>query len=185
MEFRSLSGVVPRLVAAVLLMVLTAPLPAVGAPAVTVAVSVAAPAAAAAAAPMQAPVRPVVVLTPFSAPATRYGPGHRGVDLAAAVGAEVRAPAAGTVVFAGRLVDRGVVSVQHDDGLRTSVEPVSASVTVGQRVAAGDVVGTVAAGHLRCAPAACLHWGVRLDGVYLDPIALLTPVRVRLLPWIE
>lgn len=132
---------------------------------------------------MQPPLSPPAVLTPFSAPATRYGPGHRGVDLAAIAGVEVRAPAAGTVVFAGRLVDRGVVSLQHDDGLRTSLEPVTASVTIGQRVLAGAVVGTVQVGHPRCAPTVCLHWGIRLDGVYLDPMALLRPVRVRLLPW--
>ncbi len=123
------------------------------------------------------------MLVPFAAPPGPYAAGHRGVDLAAAVGTAVRAPAAGVVVFAGRLVDRGVVSIDHGGGLRSSLEPVTASVTVGARVAVGDAVGTVDAGHPRCAPAVCLHWGVRLDGEYLDPMALLAPVRVRLLPW--
>ncbi len=132
---------------------------------------------------MQPPVRPPTVAEPFRAPVDRYGPGHRGVDLEAAAGTEIRAPAAGRVIFAGRLVDRGVVSIEHDGGLRTSLEPVTATVPVGRRVGAGEVIGTLEVGHPRCRPGVCLHWGVRLDGVYVDPMALVAAVRVRLLPW--
>ena len=58
------------------------------------------------------------------APDAPFGPGHRGVDLAGSVGAAgARRPAAGTVVFAGPVAGHGVVSVQHDDGLRTTYEP--------------------------------------------------------------
>ena len=125
-----------------------------------------------------------VVLTPFRAPATRYGPGHRGVDLAAAVGASVRAAGAGTVVFAGRLAGRGVVSIDHPIGLRTTYEPVLASVAAGQRVDVGAIIGVLEAGHPSCAPSSCLHWGARLpDGSYIDPMSLLTGLRVRLKPW--
>ena len=127
---------------------------------------------------------PLVVLTPFRAPASRYGRGHRGVDLAAAAGTPVLAVLDGTVVYAGRLVDRGVVSIDLAAGLRTSYEPVTAAVSAGQRVAAGSVIGTVEAGHPGCTPAAaCLHWGARINGEYVDPMLLLAPLRVRLLPW--
>lgn len=127
---------------------------------------------------------PAVVLTPFRPPATRYGSGHRGVDLAAPVGAQVRAAADGVVVYAGVLVDRGVVSVEHAGGLRTTYEPVDAAVSVGDVVARGDLLGTVAAGHPSCMPASCLHLGVRLpDRVYLDPMALFGAWRIRLKPW--
>jgi murein DD-endopeptidase MepM/ murein hydrolase activator NlpD len=127
---------------------------------------------------------PAVVLTGFDPPATRYGRGHRGVDLAAPVGAVVTSAGAGTVVFAGGLAGRGVVSIQHPSGLRTTYEPVAATVTAGTVVAAGDPIGALTAGHPGCAPASCLHWGARLpDGSYLDPMALLGPWRVRLLPW--
>jgi murein DD-endopeptidase MepM/ murein hydrolase activator NlpD len=112
-----------------------------------------------------------------------YAAVARGVDLAAGTGAEVRAPADGVVVFAGRLVDRGVVSIDHGGGLRSSLEPVTATVVAGARVTGGQVVGTVEVGHARCVPAVCVHWGVRLDGVYLDPMTMLAPIRVRLLPW--
>ena len=118
----------------------------------------------------------------FREPTHRFGPGHRGVDLAAEAGAAVLASAAGTVVFAGALAGRGVVSVQHPDGLRTTYEPVAAVVTRGTSVAAGTVLGSVVAGHRACR-AACLHWGVRRErGSYLDPLLLLMPRHVRLLP---
>jgi len=60
------------------------------------------------------PLSPVpAVAAPFREPTHRFGPGHRGVDLAAAPGSAVIAAAAGTVVFAGLLAGRGVVSLQH------------------------------------------------------------------------
>lgn len=124
-----------------------------------------------------------VVRTPFRPPAHAYGPGHRGVDLAGAPGQQVLAARAGQVVFAGALAGRGVVSVQHDDGLRTTYEPVTAVVAAGVAVAAGEVIGLLEPGHPGCPDPACLHWGVRRDRTeYLDPLVLLAPRRLRLLP---
>ena len=123
-----------------------------------------------------------VVVRPFVAPTHRFGPGHRGVDLAAAPGAPVLAAAAGVVVFAGPLAGRGVVSVQHPDGLRTTYEPVTAAVRAGATLVRGDVLGTLGPGHPGC-PTGCLHWGVRRDRTtYVDPLRLLAPPHVRLLP---
>lgn len=121
-----------------------------------------------------APVNPAVLRERFDPPAERWSRGHRGVDLQAAAGASVGAPAPGTVVFAGRVVDRGVVTVLHDDGLRSSVEPVAASVVVGARVARGAPLGTVedAPAATHCTPR-CLHWGVRDGEQYVDPLRLL------------
>ena len=49
------------------------------------------------------PLRPApAVEMAFREPTHRFGPGHRGVDLTAEVGAAVLASAPGTVVFAGR-----------------------------------------------------------------------------------
>lgn len=127
---------------------------------------------------------PPRVLTPFRPPAQRYGSGHRGVDLAVAVGGPIRAAGAGRVVYAGQLAGRGVISIEHASGLRTTYEPVTPTVSAGQQVAAGDPIGRLQAGHAPCAPASCLHWGARLpDDSYLDPMSLLTGLRVRLLPW--
>ncbi|WP_084740282.1 murein hydrolase activator EnvC family protein [Cryptosporangium aurantiacum] len=122
------------------------------------------------------------VVRRFDLPADPYGPGHRGVDLAAAPGATVRAAGAGVVRFAGPVGGRGVVSVTHSDGVRTTYEPVRAVVRAGDRVVAGTPLGRLEAGHLGCAQAACLHWGLIVDGVYRDPLTLLGPGAVRLYP---
>lgn len=115
---------------------------------------------------------PVRVLRPFVRPAQPWAAGHRGIDLDAAIGTPVLAPAPGTVAVAGTVVDRGVVTIVHADGRRSSLEPVVPAVVVGQRVAAGDVVGAVSGERSHCATA-CLHWGVR-DGLdYVDPLTLL------------
>src|SRR5947209_1444726 len=66
--------------------------------------------------------RPAVVRA-FAPPPRPWLPGHRGVDLGAAPGTIVRAAGAGTVSFAGRVAGRGVVSVAHPGGLRTTYEP--------------------------------------------------------------
>jgi murein DD-endopeptidase MepM/ murein hydrolase activator NlpD len=126
------------------------------------------------------------VVRAFQAPTSRFGPGHRGVDLAAVAGAPVLAAGAGTVVFTGAVAGHSVVSVDHPGGLRTTYEPVSPTVTAGDRVARGQQIGTVAPGHLGCTATACLHWGVLRgpahDREYLDPLRLVVIARVRLLP---
>lgn len=109
----------------------------------------------------------------FRAPAQRWSAGHRGVDLWLGDGTPVLAPAAGTVTFAGTVVDRGVVSVLHPDGRRSSVEPVLAAVVVGQQVGAGEVLGTLDGSGGHCAPRSCVHWGLREGDRYLDPMTVL------------
>jgi hypothetical protein len=124
----------------------------------------------------------LVVLRRFQPPPSPYAAGHRGVDLAAAVGTEVRAAGAGTVTFAAALAGRGVVTVTHGS-LRTTYEPVAASVAAGQAVAAGQPVGRVGAPSGHCRPGvSCLHWGLLRGSTYLDPLLLLGRVPVRLLP---
>ncbi|MFI5588805.1 murein hydrolase activator EnvC family protein [Amycolatopsis sp. NPDC051758] len=131
------------------------------------------------------PLSPVPVVTKyFDAPETPYGPGHRGVDLAAVPGQEVLAADVGVVVFAGLVAGRPVLSVDHDGGLRTTYEPVAANVAVGEQVYRGQVLGTVLTGHPGCLVAACLHWGVRRGEEYVDPLALIGEVgEYRLKPW--
>src|SRR5665647_2000215 len=72
---------------------------------------------------LDAPVAGVLrVVNSFRAPTSPWAAGHRGVDLAAAVGTEVLTPATGTVSFSGVVVDRGVVTITHPNGLRSSLE---------------------------------------------------------------
>ncbi|HVQ51265.1 MAG TPA: M23 family metallopeptidase [Mycobacterium sp.] len=133
------------------------------------------------------PLRPrPAVLRMFDAPSPNWHRGHRGVDLAGASGQPVYAAAAGTVVFAGELAGRTLVSIAHPGGLRTSYEPVQPSVRVGQLVDAGAVIGELAAGHDGCAAAACLHWGAMWGAAsraeYVDPLGLLASTPIRLKP---
>jgi murein DD-endopeptidase MepM/ murein hydrolase activator NlpD len=125
---------------------------------------------------------PPAVVRRFEPPPHPYGAGHRGVDLAAAVGDPVLAAGGGTVAFAGMVAGRPLVSIDHANGLRTTYEPVEPSVGAGQAVARGSPIGTLVAGHVGCPASACLHWGVRRGDAYLDPMLLLRPPRIRLLP---
>lgn len=121
------------------------------------------------------------VVSGFDPPTSAYGAGHRGVDLAGHAGQTVRAAAAGRVTFAGRLAGRGVVVVGHG-ATRTTYEPVTAGVRVGDTVTAGEPIGTLEAAGSHCPPAACLHWGLLEGEVYLDPLTLVGAGPVRLLP---
>jgi murein DD-endopeptidase MepM/ murein hydrolase activator NlpD len=123
------------------------------------------------------------VTRPFDPPPTPYAAGHRGVDLAGMAGEPVLAAGAGVVAFAGLVAGRPVVSVEHADGLRTTYEPVQPGIAAGQVVARGSPLGLLVVGHAGCPTEACLHWGLRRGEVYLDPLSLLRPPRVRLLPW--
>lgn len=125
----------------------------------------------------QWPVLPPRVLRVFVPPPTRWASGHRGVDLAAVPGGEVRAPAPGVVTYAGVLAGRGVLVVAHEGGLRSTLEPVMSDVPVGARVIGGQPVGRVAdpaaSPGSHCAAMGCVHWGVLRGETYLDPLALL------------
>ncbi|MFE6702815.1 murein hydrolase activator EnvC family protein [Streptomyces sp. NPDC057718] len=122
------------------------------------------------------------VLRGWEPPAGPYGPGHRGVDLAARPDARVLAAADGRVSFAGRVAGRGVLAIEVADSgsppLRTTYEPVRALVEKGASVRAGQPVGVLEEGPFHCA-AGCLHWGLRREDAYLDPLSLLPPALLR------
>lgn len=117
----------------------------------------------------------------FDPPATRWGAGHRGVDLLGHGGQQVHTSLAGTVTFAAPLAGRGVVVVDHG-GVRTTYEPVRASVSVGEVVARGAVIGTLQRASSHCFPRACLHWGLLRGDTYLNPLTLVGAGPLRLLP---
>ncbi|HWH27323.1 MAG TPA: M23 family metallopeptidase [Pseudolysinimonas sp.] len=123
---------------------------------------------------------PHPVVGPFIAPASSYGAGHRGIDIATPAGSLVRAPADGVVHFAGVVVDRPVLSIRHPGGVLSSYEPVVATVSEGDAVHRGEVIGTLEPGH--CAQP-CLHLGARVNGEYVNPLLFLGDMpRAVLLP---
>jgi murein DD-endopeptidase MepM/ murein hydrolase activator NlpD len=113
------------------------------------------------------------LVKPFVAPATPYGPGHRGIDIASPAGAAVYSPAAGVVYFVGVVVDRPALSIRHPDGLVSSFEPVVSPLAPGDVVRRGDRIGTLLPGH--CS-APCLHFGLRLYGQYVSPLKYLSGI---------
>ena len=129
---------------------------------------------------------PPAVARGFDAPTPNWKRGHRGVDLAATAGQPVYAAGPGTVVFAGELAGRPLVSIAHPGGLRTSYEPVQPAVRPGQAVHRGTVIGALMPAHPGCGAPACLHWGAmwgpaaRAD--YVDPLGLLAGTPIRLKP---
>ncbi len=128
------------------------------------------------------PLAPVPeVVTGFDPPATAYGAGHRGVDLAGSEGQPVRAAMAGRVVFTGMLAGRPVVAVDHGS-TRTTYEPVASGIPRGRWVDRGERIGRLETVGSHCLPRPCLHWGWRRGEEYLDPLRLVGAGPVRLLP---
>jgi murein DD-endopeptidase MepM/ murein hydrolase activator NlpD len=128
------------------------------------------------------PLRPrPQVVRGFDPPRTRWGAGHRGVDLLGHDHQVVHTSLAGTVSFASPLAGRGVVVVDHG-GIRTTYEPVAASVSVGDRLGRGDAIGSLRRAGSHCFPRTCLHWGLLRGDSYLDPLVLVGAGPVRLLP---
>ena len=147
--------------------------------ATALAVSLLAPAAGASQGDERPVFRPPVdapVTDPFRPPDDPYGPGNRGIEYGTEPGDAVRAAAAGTVVFAGAVAGDLYVTIDHGGGVVSSYSYLlRVSVRVGARVSQGQVIAI--AGDR-------LHFGVRVDGSYVDPAAFIgvRRIRVRLVP---
>jgi septal ring factor EnvC (AmiA/AmiB activator) len=145
----------------------------------------------------------------FDARAGPYGPGHRGIDIAASVGELVRAPAAGRVVFAGPVAGTSRVSLLAAPGVVVTLGPLLDATVTTERARLRAPVGRVGPGHPlppvgRAAPPvgqggpgragpprgspgsggeATLHLSVRVNGAYVDPLPYLVDrPRPRLAP---
>jgi len=118
----------------------------------------------------------------FEQPRSQWSHGHRGVDLLAAVGQPVLSAGEGVVAFSGVVAGRGVITVRHSGGLRTSYEPIDMRLTSGAPVRRGARIGVVSATAGHCVPLTCLHWGAISGQTYRDPLSLLGFSRPILLP---
>ena len=119
-----------------------------------------------------------------------YSAGHRGIDYEATLGQAVFAPAEGKVHFAGEVVNRQLISLDHGQELLSAFEPVCSQLNEGEFVVSGQLIGEVCEGGAsydpHCQTSICVHFSVRKNGEYLSPLWFtgeLTPS--RLLPWIE
>ncbi len=126
------------------------------------------------------------IVRPFAAPRAVYGPGHRGVDLAAPLGTSVAASGSGVVSFAGSVAGSLHVVIDHGGGLRTSLSFLArVDVRRGERVVRGQVIG-IAGGIGPEHAVGVVHFGLRVGDVYVDPMKLFAPVdlakAVRLAP---
>lgn len=119
------------------------------------------------------------VLRAFDKPEFNWLPGHRGVDLPLDIGADVFSAGGGVVAFTGVVVGTPTVSIDHDDGVRTTYQPVHAHVSTGDRVVAKQRIGSL--GH-PTTPYPGLQWGARINGEYINPIGLLPAPTIRLKP---
>ncbi len=116
--------------------------------------------------PVDAPV-----VDPFRPPPCAWCPGNRGIEYGPTPGQPVRAVAAGTVSFAGTVAGTRYVVVDHGDGLRATYGRLAAaSLGVGERVAAGQVIGTTTAE---------AYFGLRRGDLAVDPTPLLGTWRRR------
>lgn len=134
--------------------------------------------------PLEAPIR---LVNQYRQPNSDYSAGHRGVDYAVEPGQPVLATADGKVWFAGKVVNRGVLSIDHGEQVLSEVEPVCTDLLPGEPVFAGQQVGWVceadASYKQHCADQTCLHFSVRIGGAYLSPLVFIGGLNPsRLLP---
>jgi len=122
------------------------------------------------------------VLRRFDRPLNQWSLGHRGVDLLAVMGQPVLSAGDGIVTFSGVIAGRGVVTVRHSEGLRTTYEPVDERSASGTVVHRGTRIGILSAVPGHCVPLHCVHWGAISGEDYRDPLSLLGFGRPVLLP---
>lgn len=100
---------------------------------------------------------------------------HRGMDISGGTGTPIRAPLAGTVVLADNFYFTGnAVFLDHGQGLISLYAHLdSIAVAQGDRVAQGELLGTV--GATGRVTGAHLHFATYLNGTAVDPGLLLEP----------
>jgi murein DD-endopeptidase MepM/ murein hydrolase activator NlpD len=101
------------------------------------------------------------------------GSAHSGMDIAAANGTPVTAPASGVITFVGDLyLTGGTLLLDHGHGISSNFLHLSRmDVKVGDTVRQGDVIGAVGATGRATGPH--LHWGMNWLDVRIDPLLVL------------
>lgn len=106
-------------------------------------------------------------------PVLQYARAHNGVDYGAPAGAPVVSVSGGVVSFAGWTSGGGrTVRVKHTSGYESEymhLSAIAAGVRPGVRMGQGELIGAVGSTGLATGPH--LHYGLRRDGRYVNPIA--------------
>ncbi|NBQ93245.1 MAG: hypothetical protein EBT82_02525 [Micrococcales bacterium] len=128
------------------------------------------------------PVASREIVEHYLAPATKYSPGHRGIDQDATPNEEILAPVSGFIGFTGKVGYRDLVTIKFSDR-EITLEPVCGTLQENSPVGAGDVIGNF------CEPdpeykwhcLGCIHFGLKTPNGYLSPelyLGGLTPSRL-------
>ena len=107
---------------------------------------------------------------------------HRGIDVAAGLGASVRAPIGGLVSFRGFVPSGGLtLTIETDEGHSVTLQQLAAiSVAKGARVVEGATIGTVGASLDAVTTRPHVHLGIRASADrhgYIDPLTFLAEPR--------
>jgi murein DD-endopeptidase MepM/ murein hydrolase activator NlpD len=116
---------------------------------------------------------PVTVKAPKSGVSQGFRPGHTGIDIFTAAGTPIKAAASGTVKMAEKNPDGfsgygWIVIIDHGDGISTWYAHCgSFAVKEGEKVKAGDTIGTVGMTGRTSGPH--LHFELRISTSAIDP----------------
>jgi murein hydrolase activator len=99
----------------------------------------------------------------------------RGISITSQAGARIIAPFAGKAVFAGPFKGFGtIVILQHEGGLHSLLAGFGkVDLVLGQKVASGEPIGTVAEGKGKAAPE--IYYELRKDGEPINPLGSRKP----------
>lgn len=100
---------------------------------------------------------------------------HKGIDIGASSGSDIKAAAGGSVVIATYSSSAGnYVMISHGGGVYTVyMHMKSMAVSEGDEVSKGQVIGYVGSTGNSTGPH--LHFGIRVDGSYVDPLGYVSP----------
>jgi hypothetical protein len=102
-------------------------------------------------------------------PASKWGAGHRGIDLLVNDQEQIKSPFSGTVHFQGKVVDRNVLTLKS----------ICSNLSAGDEVTKGDQIGHYCAGaenyEEHCEM--CIHFSVRSEHGYLNPLLFVSTIK--------
>ncbi|WP_246858051.1 MULTISPECIES: M23 family metallopeptidase [unclassified Corynebacterium] len=134
--------------------------------------------------PITATADPGKITHGFDPPKKKWLAGHRGVDLAATVGQDIYAAQDGVIAFVGIVAGTPVLSIDHNDGIRTTYQPIDVTnpdISQGTVIQAGQVIGKLSP--VGISHGQGLHWGARTGkDTYINPLSLLGAPVIRLKP---